>query len=164
MLMFSSERFAELLLPHRCKPHMPEKHSLVSMSQLWKLSSMLPSSMTEALLLCPMAKTLVCLRKAWVFSFALWKQLQWKIQMENCNSKLLKLLSLTDTADSFMEGMPVKVTTFEPTKRMSTYLLAFIVSDFLKIQSTQNNNLLVSPDSFFCLHTSLGSVMNLNPT
>lgn len=57
-----------------------------------------------------------------------------------------------------MEGMPVKVTTFEPTKRMSTYLLAFIVSDFLKIQSTQNNNLLVSPVSFYCQHTTLARV------
>lgn len=48
-----------------------------------------------------------------------------------------------DTADSVIDGMPVRVTTFEPTKRMSTYLLAFIVSDFVNIQSTQNNNLLV---------------------
>uniref|UniRef100_A0A4W6G5D0 Aminopeptidase n=1 Tax=Lates calcarifer TaxID=8187 RepID=A0A4W6G5D0_LATCA len=45
--------------------------------------------------------------------------------------------------DGVIDGMPVKVTTFEPTERMSTYLLAFIVSDFVSIQSNQNNNLLI---------------------
>ncbi|XP_056454638.1 aminopeptidase N-like [Gadus chalcogrammus] len=34
------------------------------------------------------------------------------------------------TTNETINGMPVKVTTFEPTKKMSTYLLAFIVSDF----------------------------------
>ncbi|RVE74836.1 hypothetical protein OJAV_G00026210 [Oryzias javanicus] len=32
--------------------------------------------------------------------------------------------------DSVIENTPVKVTAFEPTRRMSTYLLAFIVTDF----------------------------------
>ncbi|CAL9702088.1 unnamed protein product [Knipowitschia caucasica] len=35
-----------------------------------------------------------------------------------------------------------KITTFEPTARMSTYLLAFIVCDFADIQSTQKNVLI----------------------
>ncbi|KAK7913537.1 hypothetical protein WMY93_013748 [Mugilogobius chulae] len=35
-----------------------------------------------------------------------------------------------------------RVTTFEPTARMSTYLLAFIVCDFAEIQSTQRNVLI----------------------
>uniref|UniRef100_A0A7N6AGR5 Aminopeptidase n=1 Tax=Anabas testudineus TaxID=64144 RepID=A0A7N6AGR5_ANATE len=48
-----------------------------------------------------------------------------------------------NSAESVIDGVPVKVTTFEPTKRMSTYLLAFIVSDFVSIQSNQNNNLLI---------------------
>ncbi|XP_068432801.1 aminopeptidase N-like [Clinocottus analis] len=49
----------------------------------------------------------------------------------------------TGSADSVIDGVPVRVTTFEPTERMSTYLLAFIVSDFVNIQSTQNKNLLI---------------------
>ncbi|XP_034534537.1 aminopeptidase N-like [Notolabrus celidotus] len=45
--------------------------------------------------------------------------------------------------DSVIDDMPVRTTTFEPTKRMSTYLLAFIVSDFVSINSTQSSNLLI---------------------
>lgn len=38
-----------------------------------------------------------------------------------------------------MEGLPVRVTTFEPTETMSTYLLAFIVTDFIEVESKKHN-------------------------
>ncbi len=53
------EYLAELLLPHRCNQRMPEKPSLVLMSQPWKPSSMSPSSTTEPLWPCLMAGKLV---------------------------------------------------------------------------------------------------------
>ncbi|KAE8297384.1 Aminopeptidase N [Larimichthys crocea] len=48
-----------------------------------------------------------------------------------------------DTINTVIDGVPLSVTTFEPTERMSTYLLAFIVSNFVNIQSTQHKNLLI---------------------
>uniref|UniRef100_A0A8C7JZQ6 Aminopeptidase n=1 Tax=Oncorhynchus kisutch TaxID=8019 RepID=A0A8C7JZQ6_ONCKI len=49
-----------------------------------------------------------------------------------------------DTVNSTIDGTEVTMTRFEPTKRMSTYLLAFIVSDFDHITgSIENNNVLV---------------------
>uniref|UniRef100_A0A8K9V459 Aminopeptidase n=1 Tax=Oncorhynchus mykiss TaxID=8022 RepID=A0A8K9V459_ONCMY len=49
-----------------------------------------------------------------------------------------------ETVNSTIDGTEVTMTRFEPTKRMSTYLLAFIVSDFDHITgSIENNNVLV---------------------
>lgn len=48
----------------------------------------------------------------------------------------------TGTVDSLIDGESVRITKFEPTARMSTYLLAFIVCDFAHIHSTQKNILI----------------------
>ncbi|XP_041649467.1 aminopeptidase N-like [Cheilinus undulatus] len=47
------------------------------------------------------------------------------------------------TEDSIIDGVLVRKTTFEPTRRMSSYLLALIVCDFTSIQLTQSEDVLV---------------------
>ncbi|XP_077477080.1 aminopeptidase N-like isoform X1 [Stigmatopora argus] len=48
-----------------------------------------------------------------------------------------------DVRDTVIQGNEVRVTTFEPTAKMSTYLLAFIVSDFSYVESTQQDGVQV---------------------
>ncbi|XP_046898582.1 aminopeptidase N-like [Hypomesus transpacificus] len=49
----------------------------------------------------------------------------------------------TDVANTTKDGKEVTVTTFEPTSRMSTYLLAFIVSDFAMIDGSTKDSPIV---------------------
>lgn len=48
-----------------------------------------------------------------------------------------------ESAESMCDNVPVTVTTFEPTERMSTYLLAFIVCEFDFVSSDQKNVLVI---------------------
>lgn len=50
---------------------------------------------------------------------------------------------LLDVANTTKDGKEVTVTTFEPTSRMSTYLLAFIVSDFAMIDGSTKDSPIV---------------------
>ncbi|CAL8246251.1 unnamed protein product [Lota lota] len=49
----------------------------------------------------------------------------------------------TESVDMESDGIPVTRTTYEPTKKMSTYLLAFIVSNFTFIQAAQDTDVQV---------------------
>lgn len=40
--------------------------------------------------------------------------------------------------DTILDGQAVTVTTFEPTKKMSSYLLALVVSDYTNITSAND--------------------------
>ena len=55
----------------------------------------------------------------------------------------LSLSLSVESVDMELDGIPVTMTTFEPTKRMSTYLLAFIVSNFTYIQAAQDTDVQV---------------------
>lgn len=56
----------------------------------------------------------------------------------------------TDSISVTIEDQNVQKTTFEPTEKMSTYLLAFIVSDFAYINNTIDGVLVSDLPKRFC--------------
>lgn len=48
---------------------------------------------------------------------------------------------LSDTVNTTIDGVAVTQTRFEPTKKMSSYLLAIVVSDYTCLTATQGDTL-----------------------
>lgn len=68
-------------------------------------------------------------------------------------------LSLSDIVNTTIDEVPVTMTTFEPTKNMSTYLLAVVVSDYTHIETVQDDILVtIGWPSRCLLNTSQSSV------
>ncbi len=63
-------------------------------------------------------------------------------------------LSSPDSFDEVIEGTEVRTTVFEPTEKMSTYLLAFIVCEYTYINNTNDGVLvIVFPQRFVFINS-----------